>query len=304
MRALMLLGVAAGWLPFASTALSQSNRAQSDAQVASCPTILPVVAGERSIIVPTIAPQFAQHTASESRLVSQPKTVMPYKTRSLLNRKLAERDQLQREISAIRAATKTPAQILVRVQMLEVNLTKARREGIDLDRIYGGDVDALSDRTPNFSRSQADLLTALQQKNLGKILAEPVLVVADGRPASLCVGGEFPITSSDASRAEFRKYGTQLDLLAVMLGNNRVRIELRPRISELDPAHRVKLGENEVPGLRVRECDLAREMELGSTTIVSGLTQHRKESISTDLGVRDEDIEVALLIAVRPEIVR
>ncbi|MGD9632677.1 MAG: hypothetical protein AB7G28_17095 [Pirellulales bacterium] len=304
MRALGLLCSVGLWIVCASLAVAQQSTSFTDRQIASCPAIFPILEGERSIVVPTVAPQFAQYKAKIPQLVSRPKVTAPNKTRSLLKRKIAEREELDREITALRAATKTPAQIVVRVQLFEVNLTKARREGIDLDRMYGGKVEVLADGTEKSSADQTDFVTTLQQKNLGKVLAEPTLVVADGRPASLCVGGEFPITSPDASRAEFRKYGTQLDLLAIMLGGNRVRIEMRPRLSELDPERSVKIGENEVPGLTVRECDLAREMELGTTTIVSGLKQERTESTVTDAGVRDEVIEVALLIAVRPEMVR
>ena len=129
MRALGLVcGVVLAWL--GGTILqAQSTRGPAGNQVASCPTVLPAEEGERSIVVPSVAPQFVQHTASVPYVASRTTTATANKTRSLLNRKIAERDQLQREISELRAATKTPSQISVRVEMLEVNLTKARRAG-------------------------------------------------------------------------------------------------------------------------------------------------------------------------------
>ena len=59
----------------------------------------------------------------------------------LLKQKCAERDHLQREIMQLRAATGTPRQILVKVQMIEVSLTKMHRMGLDTARFTGGSLD-------------------------------------------------------------------------------------------------------------------------------------------------------------------
>ena len=315
-----LVGCVAVWLALGGDgAWSEEVAVPESEQVASCPTVLPVAEGERSIVVPTVAPHVeAPHVAS------RPLSTEHEAAKSLLKEKLAERDRLQREIAALREATQTPEQMLVRVKMLEIDLTKLRRLGVDLTTLVNGqaqnvDVAAFVESgtftisgTPqaakhdaaNVDRGMLDLFEALEQRNVAKVLAEPSMVVTTGRPASLCVGGEFPVPVENLHSAKFRKYGTQLDLVAESLGDNRVRIDVRPRVSELDSSRAIKVGDVDVPALTVRECDLSREMTLGQTAVVAGLVQERQVSVMTESGARTEVQEVALVVVVTPEIVR
>lgn len=241
----------------------------------------------------------------------------------MLQAKLAERDRLQREIEALQAETKTPEQIVVKLRMMEVNLTKMRKLGIDYaaylqSHFQVADV-VLNSAGPNGGPSQnpdakfqmaiasdsiGSCLDSLEQHNFGRILAEPTVVVLSGRPASLHVGGEFPVPLGEGRGVEFRKYGTQLDLTAQALGNNRLRIEARPRVSKVETHHAIKVGDVEVPGLSVREIDTAVELESGQTWVMSGLVQERVESVVTDSGVKDYTIEIALITLLTPEIVQ
>lgn len=253
----------------------------------------------------------------------QPVLPVPSNAQSLLQSKLAERDRLQREIDALQAETKTPEQIVVKLRMLEVNLTKMHKLGIDyasLLRSHFQGADAvLNNAGPNGGPSQGpdtnfqagiasdsigNCLDSLEQRNVARVLAEPTLVVVSGRPASFHVGGEIPLPSRDGRGIEFRKYGTQLDLMAQATGKNRLRIEARPRVSEVETRHTVKVGDLEVPALTVREVDTAVELESGQTWVMSGLVQKRVESEQTDAGVKDVTIEVALVTLITPEIVR
>ena len=110
------------------------------------------------------------------------------------------------------------------------------------------------------------------------VLAEPTLATVTGRPASLHVGGEFPIPipeSNGGSTIEFREFGTRLDLLPVVLGNGRIRLELRPCICEIDAQRSIVVGDVTVPGLRTRFVDTAIEMSVGQTFVLAGLVQER-----------------------------
>ena len=62
-----------------------------------------------------------------------------------------------------------------------------------------------------------------------------------------------------------QNYGTQVDLTAVSLGDNRVRIDVRPRVSELDSSHASVVNGQQVPSVSVREFDTSVEMEFGKT---------------------------------------
>ncbi|GAB6166968.1 pilus assembly protein N-terminal domain-containing protein [Thermostilla marina] len=164
------------------------------------------------------------------------------------------------------------------------------------------------------------VLEALRQDNLMKVLAEPTLVTVSGRPAFFQVGGEFPILvpqSLGTVSIEYKKYGTQVDFVPIVLGNGRIRLEVRPRVSEIDSARSVTINSTTVPGLRVREVDTGVEMQAGQTLAIAGLVQTRTEAERRGLPwvsdvpylgmafrkVMERQNEVELLILVTPELV-
>ncbi|MCA9073332.1 MAG: pilus assembly protein N-terminal domain-containing protein, partial [Planctomycetaceae bacterium] len=88
-------------------------------------------------------------------------------------------------------------------------------------------------------------LEALKRESLLKILAEPTLNTANGRPANLLAGGEFQILvpqSLGTTTVEYREFGVRLEAVPTILGGGRVRLELAPEVSERDFANSVSLG--------------------------------------------------------------
>jgi len=240
-------------------------------------------------------------------------------------------------------------QVLLKVKVMEVSRTKLRRMGTDftyLDSSGGflsSSISGLLSNTTNSTggglQSVVDtggqtvefgivnggnaffgFLDWLQQNNIAKILAEPNIVAVSGRPAQFNVGGEIPIIvpqSLGTASIEFKKFGTQVDFLPIVLGNGNVRLEVRPRISEIDDSRSVVLQNFVIPALTVREVDTAVEMKAGQTFALAGLVQERTESISRGwpyvsalpiIGVpfrkvAEEVNEIELLILVTPEFV-
>jgi pilus assembly protein CpaC len=238
-------------------------------------------------------------------------------------------------------------QVLLKVKVMEVSRTKLRQLGVDwvwfgkggdyavnrvgglisefssIDRVFTSQGDTFSFGIVGNNSGFFGVLDALEQRNVAKVLAEPNLVAVSGRPAQFNVGGEFPILvpqSLGTTSIEFKKYGTQVDFLPIVLGNGSLRLEVRPRVSSLDPTTAVVIpgtGGISVPGLIVREVDTAVEMKAGQTFALAGLVQERTDSINRGLpyladmpiiGVpfrrtRDEVNEIELLIMVTPEFV-
>jgi len=113
------------------------------------------------------------------------------------------------------------------------------------------------------SNSFFSVLQALRQNDLLKIMAEPDLVCVSGRPAYFNVGGEFPILvpqSLGTVSIQYKRFGTQLDFVPIVLGNGLIRLEVKPRVSEIDPTRSVIINGTSVPGLRVREVETGVEM--------------------------------------------
>ncbi|MEX2559126.1 MAG: histidine kinase, partial [Pirellulales bacterium] len=141
-----------------------------------------------------------------------------------------------------------------------------------------------------------------------------------GRPAFFNSGGEFPILvpqSLGTVSVQYRKFGTQVDFVPIVLGNGAIRLEVRPRVSEIDASRSVTINDTSVPGLRVREVDTGVEMRAGQTLAIAGLVQNRVEAqvrgvpwlsdlpwVGAAFRKTNEEInEIELLIMVTPQLV-
>ncbi len=233
-------------------------------------------------------------------------------------------------------------QILLHVKVMEVSRTKLRKLGFDWAAFSGADglIQSasgiiVSGGAPGAVTSSGaetlaatvvggdsffGFLEALRQYNMVKVLAEPTLVTVSGRAASFSSGGEFPILvpqSLGTISVEYREFGTRVDFVPIVLGNGRVRLEVRPQVSEIDPARSVTINSTTVPGLRTRWADTAVEMNAGQTLALAGLIQNQTEAENKGLPwladlpwlgaafrrVEEKQNEIELLILVTPEFV-
>ncbi|MEX0612049.1 MAG: pilus assembly protein N-terminal domain-containing protein [Pirellulales bacterium] len=233
-------------------------------------------------------------------------------------------------------------QILLKVKVMEISRTKLRR--LDVDWAYVGanggfalnsvndilsfdDAEVVANNNDTFSFGIVNngdrflgFLDALQENRIAKTLAEPNLVAVSGRPAQFNVGGEFPVVipqSLGTSSIEYKPFGTQIDFLPIVLGNGNIRLEVRPRVSDLDFSIPIDLNGTILPALKVRQVDTAVEMKAGQTFAIAGLVQEKTVSSKSgfpyisDLpiigvpfrGTENNVEEVELLILVTPEFV-
>ncbi|NLE39535.1 MAG: hypothetical protein GX621_16050, partial [Pirellulaceae bacterium] len=193
-------------------------------------------------------------------------------------------------------------QVLLHVKIMEVSRTKLRTLGFDWAQISGNNIVASSasgllgavgggavttSGNEDFffsivhgSNAFFGILEAMREDKLLKILSEPTLVTLSGQQASFNVGGEIPILTPQSlgtTSIEYKKYGTQLDFVPICLGNGKVRLEVWPKVSEIDPASSVELYGVNVPGLRSREVKTSVELNAGQTLAIAGLLQNRVE---------------------------
>ncbi len=248
-------------------------------------------------------------------------------------------------------------QVLLHVKAMEVSRTKLRQLGMDWAQISDGSlvvsnvnglIDAITPGSvgvnnglatitspsatlggaPTFFFNVVDgtnaffgVLDALEQNQLAKTLSEPTLVTVSGRPAYFRVGGEIPLiqpgTAEQPPTFQFVEYGTRVDFVPIVLGNGRIRLEVRPSVKDIDPARGAVADGFSMPGLLVRETDTGVEMMAGQTLAIAGLVQERVEAERQGLPwvsevpylgvmfrrVRHVKNEIELLILVTPELV-
>jgi pilus assembly protein CpaC len=149
-----------------------------------------------------------------------------------------------------------------------------------------------------------------------KIMSEPDLVTVSGRPAFIQVGGEYGYLVSNGTMGNtvsFKEYGTRVDFVPIVLGNGRLKLEVRGAVSEIDKS----LTVGGVPALKNRVVDCGVELRAGQTLAIGGLVQQRVEAENKGLPlvsevpylgalfrrVEEQINEVELLILVTPELV-
>ena len=237
-------------------------------------------------------------------------------------------------------------QVLLHTKIMEVSRTKLRELGIDWDAVGASGLVAstpggltssavnlpgttaftaagIADGTNRIIVNNGDfsgLIRALRRHDLLKMLSEPTVVATHGRPARFIVGGSVPYIVPGANgqiTVSWEEFGTAIDFLPFVVGPGRIRLEVRPEVSELDRALSVTLQGATVPGFKKRYVETAVELQAGQTLAIAGLLETRidAETRATPIlgelpyfgamfrRVRERRNDIELLVTVTPELV-
>ena len=212
-----------------------------------------------------------------------------------------------------------PRQIMLQVKFASIDRAALSEIGFNYFSTNGTTVGALGTQQfqgPRFSQLQlqnlklsstsvnfADLLNlfvfrpdlnlgatirALQQQNLLQILAEPNLIVVEGKSASFLAGGQFPfptLTSTTTGGAvspvitvQFKSFGIQLDFTPTITPNGAINLKVSPEVSALDFANAVVLQGFTIPALTSRRADTEVVLRDGESFAIAGLIDNRVET--------------------------
>lgn len=115
------------------------------------------------------------------------------------------------------------------------------------------------------------LYRMLQNKDIAQILAQPRLVVKNGRSAGFLAGGEVPIVTVTANTfgVIFKPFGVRLDFIPTITMSDRIDLRVFPEVSDVGAAV------NGVPSFIVRRSVSRVEMKEGESLILGGLLDQR-----------------------------
>jgi pilus assembly protein CpaC len=183
--------------------------------------------------------------------------------------------------------------IAIQVKVYEISRTKMRRVGVDWQ---------ISSRRAGFYSSVSGLLSSasvingngvgqgqdfaggilrdstqfqafvqfLEQRDVARLIDEPILIAKNGRPAEFLKGGEIPFLVSQGlgtNSFEFRPFGTKLDIVPLIEGGGMMTLEVRAEVSE--PSD--DLGRDTgLPGFRVSRVNTGVTMRTGHTLALAG----------------------------------
>jgi pilus assembly protein CpaC len=228
-------------------------------------------------------------------------------------------------------------QVELDVIVAEVALVKLREIGFDFSQQAGNTTSntflgsqsgfvpplptALSGATGFFryvngSYSLSTLYRMLQNKDVTEILAQPRLVMKNGRSGGFLAGGEFPVvqTLSDSFSVEFKPFGVRLDFVPTITWSDRIDLRVFPEVSEIDQTVSVQ----GVPGLKVRRTVNRVEMKEGESLVIGGLLDRRilkdltKFPLLGDIPIlgaifrstRFRNLETELVFVITPRVVK
>jgi pilus assembly protein CpaC len=119
-------------------------------------------------------------------------------------------------------------------------------------------------------------LQALEEKGVIRTLARPNLVAISGQKATFHAGGEYPypVPQRDGVISlEFRKYGVELTFTPTVQDNGLIRLDVEPKVSQLDFTNSLRILGFTVPGLTIRQTKTTVELRDNEALSIGGLFQ-------------------------------
>jgi len=219
-------------------------------------------------------------------------------------------------------------QVLLHTRIMEVSRTKLRDAGVDWS--LGGKHGTLTtlpcdaaDGGPRSGLVGGDfptLLAALRRDKLVKLLAEPTVIATHGKSAHFRVGGKVPSLVSGhgaATTISYEDYGTSIEFLPRVIAPGRLRLAVRPEVSEPDPDRAIHSRGVSATAFTSRQVETEVEMQTGQTLLLAGLIQCRSEWTVRQVPIlggipyvggifrkaQNQQNEIELLITITPELI-
>ena len=182
-------------------------------------------------------------------------------------------------------------QVAVRVKVLEVSKGSDGKFGIDWSDFLSFK-EAMPTAPFRFGLPvRASVLNAridtLINDRKARLLAEPTLVVLNGKEAEFLSGGELPliITDRDRINVQWREFGINLKLKAIIEGSDTIQMELRPEVSDIDKSNGITIanqlqgGSFVVPAFKTRRAQTTLRVKNNQSIVIAGLLRNDKQEV-------------------------
>lgn len=119
-------------------------------------------------------------------------------------------------------------------------------------------------------------------QDAARVLAAPSLLTLSGKQADFLVGGEIPVylgRSDGKITFEWRQYGVKLNILPTVDTKGRIVVDVEPEVSSLDWSNALNVGDAIIPALKVRRASSHLVVGDGETIALGGLIQSSQVEI-------------------------
>ena len=173
----------------------------------------------------------------------------------------------------------TTKQINVKIAVAEVSHSLMQNFGIEFSTggnsgIFTGMLGSLPD-SGNIMRA----ITAINDDEVGQVLAEPNLSVISGESASFLVGGELPIAVKldDEIQIEYKEFGVRLEMMAKVMRDDKIRVSLQPEVSSIDTQY--GNATYNIPAFKTRKARTTVELADGQSFVLGGLLNNEEREL-------------------------
>lgn len=205
---------------------------------------------------------------------------------------------------------------LVHVKVIDVDVTAASKVKFEIQKsgetsapdwallerlqtVIAETADVNEKRSHSFVLTSDDpghgVLNGLRRAKIAKVIAEPNVASAFGRPGRFNSGGEFPVPKDAAANSvEMKPYGTRIESLVTETDAGRAVVDITVHLSEIDETRTVKSGKFNVPRLRVFDTNTGFEANWGETFVLCSKRPDQKKGFG-------EPHKIVRLVLVTPE---
>ncbi len=210
-------------------------------------------------------------------------------------------------------SVREPAQVMLRVRVVEMQRRLIRQLGIDLNgvarvnnaavdfavqnsfAITGAPLGGLGGNVLTRGFGNVDNLDfafdVFEQNGLVKTLAEPNLTAISGASASFLAGGEFPVpeaTANGVPSISFKQFGVSLNFTPIVYSKGRIQLQMNTAVSEISAVNGLSVAGRQtvdstgevvnqegfvVPGVTTRNAQTTVELPSGGSIAIAGLLQ-------------------------------
>jgi len=132
-------------------------------------------------------------------------------------------------------------------------------------------------------------LRALRTEGVAKFLGEPRVVTQTGRPAFFLAGGRQAVLGPDSGingpGIQFEQVGTQMEVLPIVYGNNKIWLEINPQVRSVNQGLGITTVFGTTPGFTEQQARCAVMLESGQTFAIGGLIQNTIQASSARVPV-------------------
>lgn len=174
--------------------------------------------------------------------------------------------------------------------------------------------------------SFGEIMRFLQDKGYAKVLAQPRIMVQNGKVADFSAVDKFPYTKAATvgnppiitTSFEWLEFGVKLKITPRLVGEDVVEVEMNPSVSAATGTISIIQGQLQTlaPQYVIREAKTIVSVPSGSDIIIGGLKRREKGTVETGIPLlmdipilgwlfkrhEEKDVESEIIIVVRPTI--